>query len=980
MRDAGPDDSRRPSADARPDHPCPDARLDHPRPDLRSDHPRPDAQPGHSRRHPGTDADVDGVREVSVRWTVAVEAVFAGARWPVAYGALVERVRRRLPDAPVGAVEGLVLELVALGMLLTDLPPSPGESDPLAHVVGRLAGVQAARGAADPRPGVPEASGEAGRLVEVAEALAAYAACPPGGGLAALRVAERRMGALAHSTHHLAVDTLLDADIALPHAVAEEARRAADLLWRLGPPVTAAVRPLAAYHRDFLERHGVDRAVPVSELLDPVGGLGAPAPQVSHLPQVPQVAVVSGPLSDRDRLLSALAHEANLRGVQEVVLSDRDLDVLTDDSGTPPASAEMVFQLLSPSEEALRDGDFTLVASPLTGTWPAGALWARFAHLMPDAARRLAGAAPLALTGTAAADRTVIPAQLCFRPLLARAGNVVRTPGWLEHTIAPGTFGEGPDARRLTLDDLAVVGAPDRLRLVSLRHDGREIAAGTFHMLDTARLAPPHVRLLQLLTLDGVRPLLGWDWGPARDWPQLPGVRHGRTVLCRARRLVRDPDVLGPEVLHGEAEFTQWYRALRAWQRRWRVPDHVEAGTGDHRLPLDLSRQTDAKLLREELRRDPDTALYDRPDLGGGDRGSGGAASPGSPGTAGPPSGSHRPSTGWLVGPRGSHVAEVSVPLLRHAAVGGTGPRAAARPPVLLRAAPPGDGLPGGPWLYAKLYCPGESQDTVLTRYLPDLLDALPPEVDRWFYVRYADPRPHLRLRLHGEPRSLTRDVLPTLHDLAADLRRQALADRLSLDTYEPETERYGGTAATLAAAERVFHADSVAALVQLRLLDSARPPVDPLLLAAAGRAHLGWHQVRGGPKERARSLLAVAPRDADHRVFRERRRETLRLVDPFGEFAALRDASWAAPLLEAWRARADAGADYRRVLANTWPGPAPERVPAESAVLASLLHMHHNRLAADPSLLPEGQVAALARGAVEAHLARRQAGRDHAT
>ncbi|MFF6783511.1 hypothetical protein [Streptomyces sp. NPDC012510] len=59
--------------------------------------------------------------------------------------------------------------------------------------------------------------------------------------------------------------------------------------------------------------------------------------------------------------------------------------------------------------------------------------------------------------------------------------------------------------------------------------------------------------------------------------------------------------------------------------------------------------------------------------------------------------------------------------------------------------------------------------------------------------------------------------------------------------------------------------------------------------------------------------------------------------------------------------------------------------------VPAALLHMHHSRPAADPALLPEEQVAALARGAVlpeeqvaaldrgavQAHLARRRAHHD---
>ncbi|MDF5752129.1 PDZ domain-containing protein [Spongiactinospora sp. TRM90649] len=53
--------------------------------------------------------------------------------------------------------------------------------------------------------------------------------------------------------------------------------------------------------------------------------------------------------------------------------------------------------------------------------------------------------------------------------------------------------------------------------------------------------------------------------------------------------------------------------------------------------------------------------------------------------------------------------------------------------------------------------------------------------VDRWLFVRYADPDPHLRLRLHGDPGRLMGEVLPALlgadaafaHRLGARYRRE---------------------------------------------------------------------------------------------------------------------------------------------------------------------------------------------------------------
>ncbi|MGW7410926.1 lantibiotic dehydratase [Streptomyces sp. NPDC054863] len=879
--------------------------------------------------------------EISVRHTEAVRAAMDGARLPVAHAALTARVRACLTDPPPGAVEGVIAELVARSFLLTDLPPAPDAPDPLRHITATLSRN-------------PAASDHRALLGEVAAGLDAYAARPPGKGLGTLRSTRDRMRALQPHERPVTTDLLLDTDVTLPRTVAHEAARAAALLWRLGPPA-GSQPPLGGYRERFLHRYGTQVPVPLAELLDPVAGLGAPelwggfpAPGVG--PTEPRTspgkprAGPAEPEARRDRALLALAEEAVLGGRDEITLTDADLASLGEHAGEPPPSAEAVFHLLADSPDALADGSFTLVMSPLTGTWPAGALWGRFAPMLPEADRRFRELATTALTGGPdATGEPPIAARLLFHPRDPRAGNVARVPRWVDHTLATGTFGERSDPGSLSLDDVAVVATSDRLRMVSLRHGGRELVAATFHMLNTAELAPAHVRLAQLITADGMRPLSCWDWGAARDWPFLPAVRHGRTVLSRARWLVRDP-----AVLDAAADTAHWLTALRAWQQRWRVPQRIEAGTHDQRLPLDLSRADDRALLREELRRHPGTELQEQlaPDGAG---------------------------FGWLTGPSGGpHTAEISVPLLR-----GTTPGPAPGPEPIPYAATlpqansaPVRHLPGSAWLYAQLYCPGAQQDVVLIHHLPRLLDVLPAEVDRWFFVRYADPAPHLRLRLHGEPRTLTGPVLADLHDLVADLIRQKLVERLALDTYVPEEARYGGGPDAMAAAERVFHADSAAALAHLRLLDVPSSPIDAVLLAAAGQAHLAFHFVRpddsGDASARARQLLAMAPRTADHASFREHRRKALLLINPFDGFAALRALPGTAPLLDAWAARAAAERDYRGHLSDEGPGP--------ESVLASLLHMHHNRVAATPSRLPENTVFALARGAVEAHLARQQA------
>lgn len=135
---------------------------------------------------------------------------------------------------------------------------------------------------------------------------------------------------------------------------------------------------------------------------------------------------------------------------------------------------------------------------------------------------------------------------------------------------------------------------------------------------------------------------------------------------------------------------------------------------------------------------------------------------------------------------------------------------------------------PAGPspsWASFHLFIDGEIYGSAGDRLL---LDAVAPlardllgsgRVSRYFFIRYREDGPHLRLRLRGRPEILTREVVPEVNRRAAGPSWAAAGlTRLVAVAYEPELGRYGGPAAT-ALAERLFYASSEAAVELLRPL-----------------------------------------------------------------------------------------------------------------------------------------------------------------
>ncbi|AZQ75101.1 lantibiotic dehydratase [Streptomyces luteoverticillatus] len=836
-------------------------------------------------------------QEVSVRAGAVVRHVMRRAALPVPFGDLVADLLAAYPGVSAATVERHLVDLVGSEVLLTELRPPLDGADPLGHVLDLLA---ARDRAAEPLPG-PVAL-IAAELSAVHKELADYAATPLGRGRGARDAAGHRMAALHPSDHLLQVDLGLDVDVRLPPAVRAEAERAAETLWRL-----AAARPgpahLRQYHVDFLERYGAGRAVPLTELLDPDIGLGGPAgyrlPATARTAQGSPADAREQRERGQDRLLTELAQEASVNGEREVVLDDALVERLTagDEEAPAPPSFEMLAQLLADSPEALAGGDFRLVVTG--GARTAGAHAGRFGFVLgadddrvTEVVRRVPGAAPGA-----------VPAQLMFPPPLGATTNVALVPRRLTHTITLGAFADRTDGTELGVSDLAVVADVHRLAVVAPRL-GKEVVPVVPSMLATVWHAPNAARFLHEVTQHGFPAWPRWRWGAADDLPYLPRVRRGRTVLALARWRPTDPAL--SERATAPAD---WERLFDAWRSRWRVPDRVESVNGDNRVALDLRRPFHRALLRDEWLRRPGGFLQEPPtDCGHG--------------------------FGWLTdgGERSGRVNEIAFPMLRSAPAPGGAGASALRPvpvpePRRVRAAH----APGSRWLYAKVYCSAERQDEILARRLPRLLEGLPGEVDRWFYLRYRDPDPHLRLRFHGEPAVLTGSLLPRLRDWCDGLAAEGLGDRLVLDTYDPELERYGGPAAA-AAAELAFHADSLACREQVELLDSRALSLDRTVLSALGHVDLACRVA--GTTEGVRYLLDRPVPDAEpSRAAKDLARE---LIDPFGGWQRLRALPGGPALLACWERRAPALTAYGTLLRELGAGTGP---------LGSLLHMHHNRL-----------------------------------
>jgi thiopeptide-type bacteriocin biosynthesis protein len=833
--------------------------------------------------------------------------------------------------AVLGRAEGgASLAELAAAVVGNDVDPADAEAfvsdladaQVLVPVMGLvLTGSDSVSGLAATLRGSPETEGVAARLEEAEQGLAALDADGFG-------VDPGRYRVLASALAGLPVEPdlsrLFQVDLVHPASapmlgeqVVEEVERGLDVLHRLMLPTGS---DLAHFAEAFEERWG-QREVPLPEALDEESGLGYPAYAEEDSSPSPLLAGIPFPEAPerttrwgrRESHLLRLLSIALSEGSNEIVLGNADIEALANPSPVPlPGSFAALVKVAARSQASLDSGDFRVVLESAGG--PSGARFlGRFCHADPALAAYVAEH----LREEEALEPDAVFAEVVHLPE-GRSGNVVRRPLFRDYEIPYLGESGAPLERQLPASDLLVSIRRGEIVLRS-RRLGRRVIPRQTAAHNYVSYGPGLYRFLCALQAQSTAGGVLWSWGALSSAPFLPRISRGKTVLSAARwNLVKEE----LSRLAAASPGTGRFRAVASLRAALRLPRYVLVADLAEELLVDLDSvlSVDAfvhlakgrdRLELKELLPAPDELC--------------------------------------ARGDDGRYVHEALLTFVSTLRRKPPEARPAPQTPTVksLRRSLP----PGSEWLYLKLYGGNASLERLLGDRVGPLCSSLVASgaADLWHFVRYADPRPHLRLRLHGDPFLLRDGALPAVLGEAGLLLDEGVAWRAQLDTYEREVERYGGPEG-MVLAERAFHLDSEAVVEVLGMLEEGsegeeerwRLAVlgsdlllndlglslsDKLILVSDLRRAYGSEHREDGPLRRA---LGEAARRWGPEVGRLLERDP-GAVGPFepGLRILERRSSLLAPVVEALRALSEEGA-----LRQSLPG-----------IAANLVHMHLNRL-----------------------------------
>lgn len=546
---------------------------------------------------------------------------------------------------------------------------------------------------------------------------------------------------------------------------------------------------LEVFCREFESRYGTESSIPLVEALDAESGIPFPSGQ--------QVTKESSPLlaglrfrhasadkpswSRRDDFLLEHLLKAVAEGGTVIELRSEDLKSIDLGEILPlPDSFSVLAEVAAASQESLARGEFQIFLRSAAGP-PGVRLLGRFCYLDEELSRQVK---------THIHDEEALRPDEVFAEIVhlpqGRLGNILSRPTLRRYEIPYLGPSSVDTSCRIPVNDLDVSVRNERVVLTS-RRLGRvvnpRLTAAHNYTLDSL----PIYRFLGLLQSQGEAGSLTWSWGLLTSAPYLPRVVFGKAVLSRARWRVSSEELEQLAREHGAHR----HIAIRKWREQRGIPRRALLVEREQELFLDFENVLCIDSFLDLTRRSSGAVLEEIfPPL------------------------EELP----VKGPEGRFVHQIIVPFTRVEAASSYRPLRGAE--ASLRCGRQGRFAPGSEWLTAKIYCGTSVADAVLKEAVAAVVQRAMADgaADGWYFLRYLDPDPHLRVRFHGAPSRLLSEVMPNLHRMLSDFLGDGRVWCLQLDTYQQEVDRYGGVVG-IELAERLFQADSEAVLGILRAI-----------------------------------------------------------------------------------------------------------------------------------------------------------------
>ncbi|TGE21091.1 lantibiotic dehydratase [Hymenobacter metallicola] len=542
----------------------------------------------------------------------------------------------------------------------------------------------------------------------------------------------------------------LVAGASLDQQMQEQLLRALEVLTHLTP---AHKNERLEDFKDRFQARYEGQAVPLLEVLDNESGLRySNFGKSTYSPLVHDLNVAGQPGKGRALRQNEVQHfmyqklrEADRNRQYSVAITREEVQGFAPAANPLPPSVPVLFRVLEEGH---------LLLETVGGSSAANIL-GRFAH----ADARIEQVIRDVTRQEQAQNPAVKFAEICHLPV-SRIGNILLRPSFRDFEIPYLAQSGLPAEGQIRVQDLTLALQGRQLVLRS-RLTNAIVVPRLSSAHNFTHQALPVYEFLCDLQVQGLQPQLGFSWGSVSHYAKfMPRLTFERVILQAASWQLDRSDL--HEVLAASA--AELPAALLALRHRWQLPRFFTLADGDNELLVDAENLTSVSVWLAAIRPRPSIRLKEFLFAG-----------PASPvrDAAGRP-----------------HAHQLVALLVRNSPCYTTQDKTSSSGSIPL----PREFSMGSEWLYYKLYCGQKVADRVLVEVIGPLTEELQRRglIDRWFFIRYADPDNHLRLRLHLPDVHRIGDIVHLVNEYVQPYVSNGYIWKTQIDTYRRELERYG--------------------------------------------------------------------------------------------------------------------------------------------------------------------------------------------
>ena len=558
----------------------------------------------------------------------------------------------------------------------------------------------------------------------------------------------QKMSSLVENENYLQVDLLSDSKVKLNVQHKKELERFANFIGNTQKSVRRSY--LDDYRDKFIEKYGVDQEVPLLELLDPTFGIGAPYgyvhPKSNFYENEPLTEFYS--TQEQSKYLSEYIH--SIRENVDIDLEKfEDYYQLEENNKFNLQGLELFFNIVE------NNGKPAFSLSNIVGGSDIGSASGRFS-ILSDELRKYQKSL-LDFIEEEDSTKKITSCEIEFIPENLRHRNIMRTMNVRDKTLSLFT---NNSKKQIHLKDI-YIGINNEEKFYAKDITNNDIVK--FHVTNmyNKMLFCNEIRFLYEISLDIDSINLPWELIYS-DFDYVPRIMFGDIIVAPARWKICEGDI-------------ERLSDINTFFINKRIPQKFYLINGDNRILLSRKDKLDVEFIKNELikklKKDSIVELQE-----------------------------YIQDFGIFTKEATDRVADVVIPFVNNVKKDIDITAHAKRIGIESR-----EKLPFDEWLYLKLYIGDNRQNEFIKEYLPNIQEVVDSYQGELFYLRYADPNSHIRLRMKCDNLF---DLYKQILNIISEGRKNRLISSVDISTYDREIERYGGEDLLLEA-EKIFCTDS---------------------------------------------------------------------------------------------------------------------------------------------------------------------------